>query len=52
MTVPLRVFQRGGIRFVPELPAAKRKAIERLGASEIAKKLGIGRTSVYRVLDR
>lgn len=31
VTVPLGVLQRGGIRFVPELPAAKRKAIERLG---------------------
>jgi monoamine oxidase len=31
VTVPLGVLQHGGIRFVPELPAAKRKAIERLG---------------------
>lgn len=31
VTVPLGVLQQGGIRFVPELPAAKRVAIERLG---------------------
>ena len=31
VTVPLGVLQRGGIRFVPDLPAAKRAAIGRLG---------------------
>ncbi len=31
VTVPLGVLQQGGIRFVPELPAAKRTAIGRLG---------------------
>jgi monoamine oxidase len=31
ITVPLGVLQRGRVRFVPQLPAAKRKAIERLG---------------------
>ncbi len=31
VTVPLGVLQQGSIRFTPELPPAKRKAIERLG---------------------